>query len=116
MHYIVGSVFAVVVVMAFAAVALVRHESRPVSRPSLAAATRKLRRSSRLVVAAASGECPCGGVLGPTGRMSRRFGALQACSGCGRTYTADGRRIIVRRRPATVTRRTRTPRNTTPTQ
>jgi hypothetical protein len=99
MQYAVGTMFVIVVIAAFGAVAFVRHESKPEARPSLAAATRTLRRSNRLVVASASGECACGGVLGATGRTSRRYGPLQACSDCGQTWTEDGRRIILRRRP-----------------
>lgn len=107
MQYAVGTMFLIVVIAAFGAVAFVRHESKPEARPSLAAATRILRRSSRLVVASASGECACGGVLGATGRTSRRYGPLQACSDCGQTWTEDGRRIILRRRPQDVASRIR---------
>ena len=107
MQYAVGTMFVIVVIAAFGAVAFVRHESKPEARPSLAAATRTLRRSNRLVVASASGECACGGVLGATGRTSRRYGPLQACSDCGQTWTEDGRRIILRRRPQVVASRIR---------
>src|SRR5262245_45246992 len=88
-----------VVLVALAAVGLVafaRHESRPAARPSLALAVR-CRRRPPPVLASASGECPCGGVLGPTGRTSRRYGPVLTCTDCGRTYTEDGRRIIFRR-------------------
>jgi hypothetical protein len=103
-QYAVGIAFLVVALAAVGAVAVVRHESRPEARASLATAVRVLRRSSSLVVASASGECPCGGVLGPTGRVSRRYGPLHACTDCGQTYTEDGRRIILRRRPQVVRR------------
>jgi hypothetical protein len=103
MQYAVGIAFFVVALAALGTVAIVRHESRPAARMSLATAVRAIRRSP-LVVAAASAECPCGGVLGPTGRVSRRYGPLQACTDCGNTYTEDGRRIILRRRPQVVRR------------
>lgn len=103
MHYAIAIAFIIVALAAVGMYAFARHESRPASRPTLAWAVRSLHRSP-LVVAAASGECPCGGVLGPTGRMSRRYGAVLACTDCGKTYTEDGRRIVFRRRPQVVRR------------
>jgi hypothetical protein len=107
MQYAIPIVFVVIALITLGMISFVRHESKLVARPSLAAATRTLRRSSRLVVAAAAGECACGGILGPTGQTSRRYGELLACSDCGKTFTADGRRIILRRRPEVVTSRVR---------
>jgi hypothetical protein len=96
--YAVGIAFLIVALAALGALVIVRRENRPESRTSLATAVRALRRSP-LVVAAASGECPCGGVLGPTGQQSRRYGPLQACTDCGQTYTEDGSKIVQRKRP-----------------
>jgi hypothetical protein len=78
-----------------------RHESRLVPRPSMMAARQVLRKSRRLVVA--GDQCLCGGVLGPSGRVSAKFGPLMGCTGCDRTWTMSGRRIVrraVRRSPA----------------
>jgi hypothetical protein len=97
-QYAITITFVVVALAAVGLIAFTRHESRPAARPSLAWAVRTLHRSP-LVVAAAAGECPCGGVLGATGRTSRRYGPVLACTDCGKTYTEDGRRIVFRRRP-----------------
>lgn len=105
MQYVIATTFVAFALAAIGLIAFVRRENRLESRPSLAAAARSLRRS-RVVVAAASGECSCGGILGPTGTVSPRYGQLLACTGCGRTWTEDGRRII-RRRRSTSERRTR---------
>jgi len=98
-HYALAITFLVIVAAAFGAVAFARRENRPEARPSFAAATRALRRRSPLVVAAASGECACGGVLGPTGTESRKYGPVLTCASCGSNWTEDGRRIVFRRRP-----------------
>jgi hypothetical protein len=107
MQYAIPIVFIAIALITLGMISFVRHESKLVARPSLTAATRTLRRSNRLVVASAAGECECGGILGPTGQTSRRYGELLACSDCGKTFTADGRRIILRRRPEVVTKRIR---------
>lgn len=103
MHYAIAIALIFLALAAVGLVAFARHESRPTSRPSLAWAVRSLHRSP-LVLAAAAGECPCGGVLGSTGRRSRRYGPVLACTDCGKTYTEDGRRIVFRRRPQVVRR------------
>lgn len=107
MQYAIPIVFVVIALITLGMISFVRHESKLVARPSLAAATRTLRRSNRLVVASAAGECECGGILGPTGQTSRRYGELLGCSDCGKTFTSDGRRIILRRRPEVMTKRIR---------
>lgn len=98
MQYVLATTFLAITAAALGLFAFARRENRLGSRPSLAAATRALRRS-RLVVTSASGECSCGGVTGPTGTRSRRYGQILACTSCGETWTEDGRRIILRRRP-----------------
>jgi len=100
---------AIIVLIGLAAFGLFRylwHLTRFEPRPSLAAARQAMSRS-RLVVSVADGECPCGGMLGPTGTVSSRYGQLLGCTTCGRTFTGDGRRVIrrpirhpARRRPA----------------
>jgi hypothetical protein len=73
----------------------IHHENQPGERPSMRAA-RQIVRGSRMV---ASGDlCLCGGTLGDMGQSSPKFGALLNCSGCARSWTADGRRVV-RRRP-----------------
>jgi hypothetical protein len=113
-QYVMASTFLVIALAVFGLVALTRRENKLESRPSLGAAARSLRRS-RLVVSAASGMCRCGGILGPTGTVSPRYGQLQACTRCGRTWTDSGRRIIRRRRSAGG-RRTRRSRRVGPLQ
>ena len=103
MHYAIAVAFIAIALIAVGLVAFARHESRPTARPSLAWAVRSMQRSP-LVLGAASGECPCGGVLGATGRTSRRYGPVLACTDCGKTYTEDGRRIVFKHRPQAVRR------------
>jgi len=92
-----GYLAAVVILVAAAAVVLgiayVRHETRPVARPSPVLAGRVMRRKARV----APGDlCLCGGTIGKTGRISGRFGELLGCTGCNRSWTMDGRKIIRR--------------------
>jgi hypothetical protein len=95
--YAVTAIFVLIGLIAVGLVRHMRHETRFESRPSLAAARRAMSRS-RLVASVASGECSCGGMLGPTGTVSARYGPLLGCTSCRRTWTDDGRRVI--RRPA----------------
>ena len=95
MGYLATAVIVVVAVMIGIAVVYVRHESRP--DPS---AVRRAARRARRVQA---GElCACGGTVGRTGRTSPKFGELLGCTGCDRTWTLDGRRVLRRviHRPA----------------
>jgi hypothetical protein len=94
MGYFAGTVIAVVGGLIILAVAYVQHELRPDSRP-LPVFARKKRRVRRV---APGDSCVCGGTIGKTGRTSARFGELLGCTGCKRSWTMDGRRII-RRRP-----------------
>jgi hypothetical protein len=98
--YLAAIVIAVVVVLVLVAVLYVQHELRgPAERPSPVLA-RAVRRRVRV---APGTDCVCGGTIGKTGRISARFGELLGCTGCKRSWTLDGRRIIRRRnspRPA----------------
>src|SRR5712692_9711665 len=92
--YIITTAFAVVAVAAGLAVLYVRHENRPAPRQSLVVIRRAMPRSRRF----APGDlCACGGTIGRTGRTSSRFGELLGCTGCDRSWTTDGRRILRRR-------------------
>jgi len=94
-------VIGVVAGLILAAVLYVRHELRgPATRPVPVLARAAMRRASgtRRVRVAPGDDCVCGGTIGRTGRISGRFGELLGCTGCRRSWTEDGRRII-RRRP-----------------
>jgi len=97
--YLAAIVIAVVAVLILAAVVFVQHELRgPATRqvPVLARAAAMRRARAQRVAPGAS--CVCGGTIGKTGRISPRFGELLGCTGCKRSWTTDGRRIIRRRR------------------
>ena len=95
---------AVIVVVAgliLAAVLYIQHELRgPATRPVPVIARAAMRRARRVqrVRVEPGDDCVCGGTIGRTGRISGRFGELLGCTGCRRSWTMDGRRII-RRRP-----------------
>jgi hypothetical protein len=94
-------VIVVVAGIILAAVFYVQHELRgPATRPVPVFARTAMRRArgARRVRVAPGDDCLCGGTIGRTGRISGRFGELLGCTGCRRSWTADGRRII-RRRP-----------------
>ena len=89
-------------VIALSAIGLIKYahtETRAQPRPSLAAALSVIRRS-RLAAPGASVPCSCGGIVGPSGGVSPRYGPLLACTGCARIWTSDGRTIVLRRRTA----------------
>ncbi|HEY7013481.1 MAG TPA: hypothetical protein VH480_12030 [Streptosporangiaceae bacterium] len=92
-----GFLAAIIILVAGGAVVLgvtyVRHETRPVARQSPVMARRVMRRRARV---AAGDLCQCGGTIGKTGRISGRFGELLGCTGCNRSWTMDGRKIIRR--------------------
>jgi hypothetical protein len=92
-----GYLAGIVILVAGAAVVLgvtyVRHETRPMARQSPVLARKVMRRRQRV---AAGDLCTCGGTIGKTGRISRRFGELLGCTGCNRSWTMDGRKIIRR--------------------
>ena len=97
----VAVVIVVVAALILGAVLYVQHELRgPETRPVpvfARAAMRRARGARRTRVAPGDG-CACGGTIGRTGRISSRFGELLGCTGCRRSWTEDGRRIV-RRRP-----------------
>ena len=92
-----GFLAAIIILVAGGAVVLgvtyVRHETRPVARQSPVMARRVMRRKARV---APGDPCQCGGTIGKTGRISGRFGELLGCTGCNRSWTMDGRKIIRR--------------------
>jgi hypothetical protein len=96
MAYFVTAVFVLIGGVALGLILLARHESRLVPRPSLISA-RRIARRPRVVTA--GDQCVCGGVLGPSGRDSEKFGPLLGCTGCSRTWTMSGRRFVRRSRP-----------------
>ncbi len=97
MGYLATGVIVAVAIFILLAVVYVQHELRHMRAPAFIpyAFVRKVRRTPRV---APGDDCVCGGTIGRTGRISTRFGELLGCTGCRRTWTADGRRII-RRRP-----------------
>ena len=102
MNTLAAIVIVVVALLILAAVFYVQHELRgPATRPVpvLAQAAMRRARGARRIRVAPGDDCVCGGTIGRTGRVSRRFGELLGCTGCKRSWTADGRRIIRRRSP-----------------
>ena len=97
MGYLAAVIIAVVAGLILVAVVYVQHQLRGVPRP-VPVFARSVRRRARRV--SPGHECVCGGTIGRTGTISARFGELLGCTGCRRSWTADGRRII-RRRPRT---------------
>lgn len=101
MGTLVVVVIVVVAGLILAALLYVQHELRgPATRPVpvyARAAMRRARQARRARVAPGD-DCVCGGTIGSTGKISARFGELLGCTGCRRSWTEDGRRII-RRRP-----------------
>jgi len=102
MSYLAGTIIAVAAGLILVAVIYVQYElHRPAPRPRLvypAIAARRVRRAPRARWAAPGASCACGGTVGRTGQVSARFGDLLGCTGCARTWTMDGRRIL-RHRP-----------------
>jgi hypothetical protein len=96
-RYAVVITFLVIALIAVGLIKYARSQIRMAARPSLPAALGAIRRS-RLVAPGASGQCTCGGIIGPCGMVSPRHGPLLTCTGCGQTWTSDGRRIVLRRR------------------
>ena len=97
MGYLAAGVIVAVAILILTAVVYVQHELRKMRAPAFipSAFVRKVPRTRRV---APGDDCVCGGTFGLTGRISARFGELLGCTGCRRTWTADGRRIIRRRR------------------
>jgi len=90
--YLVTIVIVVVVGSILLAVRFVRSELRPEPRRS------PLLGRGGAVAVAAGDVCVCGGMIGRSGRTSKRFGDLLGCTACNRAWTLDGRRV--RRRKA----------------
>jgi hypothetical protein len=87
----VGYALTAVVILAIAFTAAgamhVRSELRSVPRPSRVVVRRVVRRLPRVM----PGDlCRCGGTVG---RTSGAGGDFLGCTGCSRSWTADGRRI-----------------------
>jgi hypothetical protein len=97
--YLATVVIVAVAGLIIVAVFYVQHELRPATRLSPVFARGAMRRPRRARRVAPGDDCVCGGTVGKTGRVSARFGELLGCTGCRRSWTADGRRIIRRRRP-----------------
>lgn len=95
MGYLATIVIVAVAGISAAGYMFVRHETRPVSRSVV-------RKVVGIAPRASEGDpCVCGGTLGRTGKTSPRWGDLLGCTGCDRSWTMDGRRILRRvRRPA----------------
>lgn len=91
MGYVVAIIIVVVIGSVALAAAFLRHELRPIPLPA------RLYRSRAMRVAAGD-ECVCGGMIGKSGKTSKRFGDLLGCTACARVWTMDGRRVR-RRRP-----------------
>jgi hypothetical protein len=90
--YLVTIVIVVVVGSVLVAAKFVSHELHPEPMPSRVFGRRTARRATP------GDDCACGGTIGRTGRVSKRFGELLGCTACRRLWTMDGRRIIIRRR------------------
>ncbi len=105
MGYLAGTIIAVVSSLILLAVIYVQHELHgPASRPAqlyAASAERRTSRTRRARRVTPGDRCVCGGTVGRTGKTSARFGDLLGCTGCARSWTIDGRRIL-RRRPGTL--------------
>lgn len=92
MGYLVTIIIVVVAGSIIVAAAYIRHEVRPTPMPARVFGRRTAR-------AMPGDECVCGGTIGRSGRVSKRFGELLGCTACKRLWTMDGRRVIRRRRP-----------------
>jgi len=94
--YLAETIIAVASGLVLVAVSYVQYElHHPAWRPPLVYAAIAARRARRVAPGAS---CVCGGTVGRTGQASARFGDLLGCTGCTRSWTMDGRRII-RHRP-----------------
>ena len=95
MGYLVTIIIVVVVGTVLVAAKFISHELHPEPMPSRVFRHRAARRVTP------GDDCVCGGTIGRTGRISRRFGELLGCTACQRLWTMDGRRIVIRRRRPT---------------
>jgi hypothetical protein len=98
MAYFVTVVVVAVLGVTWWLVTEARRETRLVPRPHERRTARRTARRSRLMET--GDRCSCGGVLGPSGRESERFGPLLGCTGCTRTWTLTGQRVRRRTVPA----------------
>ena len=94
MQYVLAAGIVIVIAAALLAFTHVQREAKLVPRQSLMTARQAVRRSKHLVVA--GDQCVCGGILGPSGRVSEKFGPTLGCTGCTRSWTMNGRRILSR--------------------
>jgi hypothetical protein len=90
--YLVTTILVVLGGAAALGVMVVRHENRPAIRQ----ASMVRLRVPKMRVIAAGERCRCGGTVGNSGRTSPQFGDLLGCTGCDRTWTMNGRKIIRR--------------------
>jgi hypothetical protein len=100
----VGTLAGTIIAMA-AGLILVQHElPGPASRPApvyAASAARRARRARTRWKVGPGDSCLCGGTVRRTGKTSARFGYLLGRTGCARSWTMEGRRIL-RHPPTTV--------------
>jgi hypothetical protein len=102
---LVGTIIAMVAGLILVAVIYVQHELHGLAcRPApvyAASAARRVRRARTARTVAPGDSCLCGGTVGRTGKTSARFGDLLGCTGCTRSWTMGGRRIL-QRQPTTL--------------
>ena len=88
--YALAAVIVFAVAFTVAGAMHVRAETRSVERPTRVIVRRVVRRVPRVT----PGDlCICGGTIG---RTSGQPGDLMGCTGCDRSWTADGRKIVRR--------------------
>ncbi len=90
MAYFVTAAIVVVLGVSWWLVTEARRETRLVARPHERSGRRATRRSRLMET---GDGCSCGGVLGPSGRESEKFGPLLGCTGCSRSWTLTGQRV-----------------------
>ncbi|MGD0376270.1 MAG: hypothetical protein ABSB01_16995 [Streptosporangiaceae bacterium] len=90
MGYALTAVIVLALALTAAGALHVRAETRPVPRPSRMVVRRVVRRVPRVT----PGDlCICGGTIG---RTSSQSGDFLGCTGCDRSWTMDGRKIVPR--------------------
>lgn len=90
-EYLLAATVVVVIGATFFLIMHARSETRMVARPAFSA-----RRVARRAPVVAGDPCACGGVLGPSGQVSDKFGTLLGCTGCNRTWSVRGRWLVSR--------------------
>jgi hypothetical protein len=88
--YALTAVIVLALALTVAGAMHVRAETRPMPRPSRVVVRKVVRRVPRVT----PGDlCVCGGTVG---RISGQPGDLLGCTGCNRSWTTDGRKIVRR--------------------